>query len=662
MKRVTHILIWGLLLVCQVTQAKQTLSLTDFFQRPSLVMAKVSPKGQHIARVEFHDQKQRLSVQNITTDKVTELVDIEQLSDNDKASLQRVVWLDEQHIAVQLVESKKGIEDLLDTKTVRKLLIVKLPQQNQAPIIYSVRTKGWLVNPLSKQAGTFLYAKSGIYSKVYKIAINKLAPYKKRLGKLDRIDGGQFKKSSQVADVTGYATRWFFSAEGEVQSVLHFTREQALQLSSYDQDGDKQALKTWSKAELASGDSLCLPIAMANVAKQFYCLALKDQNERSLYQVDYQSGEKRVVYQSKAYRIVDLVLTKQQQLIGVKVLNNGQIETEFVGQDAAELANNKPTAPELKVEINQSADQQFTVQYRERHNNPGAFYLLQNNQSSRQASTKLIGFRFNSLQDKLASEQVVNNVVVEGLEIPYILSIPTDGEKVKPLVVMPHGGPIGVFDGRYYDATRQAIVNAGYAVLQVNFRGSSGYSEAFKEAGKKQWGKLMLTDIDQAVQSVVKRPDISPGKVCLFGMSYGGYAATMLAIKYPERYQCAANWAGVSDLNLYVNSTSLTAKQLEWSREYIGDSTEEYDELNDISTVYQAKNLQRPLLIGHGSKDKVVDIEHAYRLKLMLDKHNINYQWYLDQQANHSFGDDQRTIAFFDVLLAFLAQHLKPQT
>ena len=109
-------------------------------------MAKVSPKGQHIARVEFHDQKQRLSVQNITTDKMTELVDIEQLSDNDKASLQRVVWLDEQHIAVQLVESKKGIEDLLDTKTVRKLLIVKLPQQNQAPIIYSVRTKGWLVN------------------------------------------------------------------------------------------------------------------------------------------------------------------------------------------------------------------------------------------------------------------------------------------------------------------------------------------------------------------------------------------------------------------------------------------------------------------------------------------------------------------------------------
>nr|WP_256489392.1 alpha/beta fold hydrolase [Pleionea sp. CnH1-48] len=227
-----------------------------------------------------------------------------------------------------------------------------------------------------------------------------------------------------------------------------------------------------------------------------------------------------------------------------------------------------------------------------------------------------------------------------------------------PLIVMPHGGPISVFDHRYFHSETQFFAANGYAVLRVNYRGSSGYSFLHKEAGKMQWGNMILEDIYRATQAVANRKDIAADKVCLVGMSYGGYAATMLTIKYPELYKCAVNIAGVSDVALYLNAHNMTKKQDVWAKEYIGDPVADYESLKSISPVYKIQGLKNPIFIIHGAKDSVVDIEHASRLKLMLDKHNKSYQYHIIEDGGHHLGDAKASIDLFVRVLTFLKTYI----
>jgi len=633
-----------------------------FFSMPDMTMAKVSPNGKHIAAIRYQGKKQNIVLIDSSNLAETLLVDLSGVFKK-KSTISELVWIDNQHIAAQLVEVKKGVEELLDTKQSRRLLVIKTPNANTPKTqIYSVRTNGWLVHPLPLEQGTFLYAKSSIYSKVYKLNVNKLAIEGKRLGKLSKIDGGQFKKSNEVAEITGFATRWFIDDKGEVIAALHYNEKQELTLSAL-QEEDNSVLKTWPKETTDVEDETIeaeilgkklVPIALAEQSDSFYCLDLNEDEERTVYRVNYTSGKEEVVYEAESFKIVNIVLSpKTRKLTSVKILNDGAIETVFINDEQQNTSKNQSNKIELVSVVNQNIDLNTAIIYTESHNNAGQFFLKNKN------GKRLIGERFPQLKNTLASQIIESHITVQGLDIPYILSLPkSNSSKPYPLIVMPHGGPIGVYDHHYYNAIVQYLVANKYAVLQVNFRGSSGYSRELKESGKKQWGKLMLEDIYQATKASVVRADINAERVCAFGMSYGGYASLMLTIEHPEIFKCAANWAGVTDINLYLNSPRLNKKQKQWTKEYVGNSYEDYQALQTQSPAYRVKELTTPVLIAHGYKDEIVDIEHAYRMKLMLDKYNKPYQWFIDEEGQHSFGSLEQRQTFFILLNDFLKQHI----
>jgi dipeptidyl aminopeptidase/acylaminoacyl peptidase len=117
-----------------------------------------------------------------------------------------------------------------------------------------------------------------------------------------------------------------------------------------------------------------------------------------------------------------------------------------------------------------------------------------------------------------------------------------------PLIIMPHGGPYGVRDDGTYDVEVQFLANRGYVVLQPEYRGSGGYGKAFSDKGEGQWGRAMQDDLDDGMDWLAGQGTIDPRRVCIIGSSYGGYAALWGAVRNPERYRCAASFAGVSDL------------------------------------------------------------------------------------------------------------------
>ena len=157
-----------------------------------------------------------------------------------------------------------------------------------------------------------------------------------------------------------------------------------------------------------------------------------------------------------------------------------------------------------------------------------------------------------------------------------------------------------------------------------------------------------------------QRQDIDESRVCVFGNSYGGYAAYMLALKHPEVFACAVGGAAISDLPLYANSTAVTDAQRGWLKEQLGDPQADYDELKAISPAYLAHGLSVPLLIVHGAQDDVVEVEHAYRMKTMLEQHSKPFSWQIFEDEDHEFESASDLARWMRVVNEFLQRHLSP--
>jgi len=248
----------------------------------------------------------------------------------------------------------------------------------------------------------------------------------------------------------------------------------------------------------------------------------------------------------------------------------------------------------------------------------------------------------------------------DGLGISAYLTLPRGVEpSALPLIIMPHGGPFGVRDKLEYNDEVQLLANRGYAVLQPNFRGSAGYGERFYEAGLGQVGRAMQDDIDDAMDWAVGEGIADPNRVCVVGGSYGGFAALWAVIRNPERYACAASWAGVTDWN----------RMMRYDRRYLGRSRardfrdeiegDDFD-LDDVSPINYVERLTRPVLLAHGSEDRRVpswQLESFYRESTVSPVAPVTL---MIEGEGHSFSKAENEQKWYDALVEFLAEHNPP--
>jgi dipeptidyl aminopeptidase/acylaminoacyl peptidase len=170
-----------------------------------------------------------------------------------------------------------------------------------------------------------------------------------------------------------------------------------------------------------------------------------------------------------------------------------------------------------------------------------------------------------------------------------------------------------------FDWEAQLLAHYGYAVLQVNFRGSSGYGEDFKYAGYHEWGGKMQDDVTDATLWAIEQKIASKDNICIYGASYGGYAALMGAVREPTLYKCAASYAGVTDLQLMFKTGDIRYSNT--GRTYLHESLgDDEADLRERSPVNHAADIQVPVLIIHGKEDWRADFEHATRMHDALEK------------------------------------------
>lgn len=286
---------------------------------------------------------------------------------------------------------------------------------------------------------------------------------------------------------------------------------------------------------------------------------------------------------------------------------------------------------------------------------PGQYFLLDRTQSKMHAVISPYG-RIDP--EQLAPVKAVKYQARDGLALPAYLTLPKGRDpKGLPLIVLPHGGPFARDDWSY-DPLVQFLANRGYAVLQPQFRGSTGYGKDFVSRGYGQIGKKMQDDLDDGVDWLARSGQIDPRRVCIVGASYGGYAAMWAATRNPERYRCAASWAGVSDLKSQLSFDrklfSATRYFREWRTKVGGEGKVD---LAAVSPASFADRIRVPLLIAHGEADRTVPVKQSRVMVAALTKAKANVTSAFYKDSGHDFGSAADFQDFLSRLEAFLAKH-----
>lgn len=258
----------------------------------------------------------------------------------------------------------------------------------------------------------------------------------------------------------------------------------------------------------------------------------------------------------------------------------------------------------------------------------------------------------------LAKPAPVSFTARDGTNIRAYLTLPRGRDpKNLPLIILPHGGPYGVRDKLEYNDEVQLLANRGYAVLQPNFRGSGGYGDAFYELGTGQIGRAMQDDLDDAMDWAVSRGIADPARVCVVGGSYGGYAALWAVIRNPERYRCAASWAGVTDWDLMLKYDRRFFSReggKKWRARVEG--AEAFD-LDLVSPYRLAGTLARPLLLAHGTADINVPFSQFRKFEAAAKGASAALTTLEIQGEGHSFSKPENEQQWYDALVGFLARH-----
>lgn len=286
---------------------------------------------------------------------------------------------------------------------------------------------------------------------------------------------------------------------------------------------------------------------------------------------------------------------------------------------------------------------------------PGRYFLLDRNKSEMHAVVD----PYPAIDpDQLAPVKPVAYRARDGLEIPAYLTLPRgNSAKNLPLILFPHGGPYYRDDGTY-DAIAQFFASRGYAVLQPEFRGSTGYGKDFVSRGYGQWGKTMQDDLDDGVDWLAKSGQIDPKRVCIVGASYGGYAAMWGAIRNPDRYRCAASWAGVSDLAAMLKYDKKTFSATRYFKQWRSKvSGEGKADLAAVSPINFAGQVKIPIFIAHGEQDDNVLPRQSHLMVDGLTKAGANVTSAFYKDSGHDWGSSADFEDWLKRMDAFLAKY-----
>ena len=293
--------------------------------------------------------------------------------------------------------------------------------------------------------------------------------------------------------------------------------------------------------------------------------------------------------------------------------------------------------------------------------NPGATYYYDRNKGKLSFIAKSRPWINN---DQMSPMKPISFESRDGTTISGYLTLPknSDGKNL-PLIINPHGGP-NARDSWGYSSETQFLASRGYAVLRMNFRGSTGYGRKHVKDANKQWGRKMQDDVTDSVYWAISQGITTEDNVCIYGASYGGYAVMMGITKTPDLYKCAVNYVGVTSMELlYTERPKIWEIWDEQQKVEVGDYKTEKEYLDSVSPIKMVDRIKTPLYIVHGVRDWRVDIKHAEVLRRELNKNGKkqgeDYWWLVKGDEGHGFVGEANKVELYSELEEFFGRYLE---
>ena len=266
-------------------------------------------------------------------------------------------------------------------------------------------------------------------------------------------------------------------------------------------------------------------------------------------------------------------------------------------------------------------------------------------------------------EDEMVPMNPITYTSRDGLTIEGYLTLPKgytmETAKNLPVVVNPHGGP-WARDTWGYNPEVQFLAERGYAVLQMNFRGSTGYGRKFTELGYKQWGQTMQDDITDGVKWLIDKGIADPKRIAIYGGSYGGYATLAGVTFTPDLYACAIDYVGISNLLTFMQTIPPYWKPLlDMMYEMVGDPVKDKEMMEKYSPVFHVDKIKAPLFVAQGANDPRVNKAESDQMVEALKKRGIEVEYMVKDNEGHGFHNEENKFDFYRAMDKFLSNHLK---
>jgi dipeptidyl aminopeptidase/acylaminoacyl peptidase len=393
--------------------------------------------------------------------------------------------------------------------------------------------------------------------------------------------------------------------------------------------------------------------------RRLYGVSNLGRDKQAAVELDLGSGQEiRLLAENSEVDISALSYSRKRKVLTTATFTVWKTERLYFDQDTEilyrELEQRFP-GYELAV-ISTNDDETIFVVRTFTDRSLGAFYLFD---STTKELRKLADRAPWLPEDQLSEMKPIKYQARDGLTIHGYLTLPKGWPpEALPVVVNPHGGPWHR-DTWTFNPEAQFLANRGYAVLQVNFRGSTGYGRKFWQAGFKEWGGKMQDDITDGVHWLIEQGIADPERIAIYGASYGGYAVLEGLVKTPELFAAGIDYVGVSNLFTFTQSIPpYWIPYLEMMREMVGDQEKDKEWFEEHSPALNAHRIQKPLLVAQGAKDPRVNINESSQIVDALKKRGITVEYLVKENEGHGFQNEENRFDFYEAMERFLSTHL----
>jgi len=630
MKRIIYeiiLLMFGAAVIVSCTPAKEgpppIIGMKDFFRNPLKSSYKLCPDGSHLAFLQPWESRMNIHVQKIGDKKIT------RITESTARDIAAYMWGTNNRIV--FAQDKGGNENW-------HIFAVNIDGSNSKELTPFAGVRAGLIDDLENDEEHMLISMNKRDRKIFDVyRIN--------------IDSGDMKMiAKNPGNITGWQTDWdgrlriAHSSDGVNQSILY---------RKTDADKFETVITTNFKESL-------IPLFFAfDDNETIYALSNLGRDKTAVVKYNLaENNELEVIYQHPEVDASNLLVSKKRKVITGVTYTTDRRRCHFFDDQRKNLQKilrkKLPGVEAVVVSMNRAEDKVLVRTYSDK--TMGAYYFYDFNTKELKQLVEISPW-LNA--ENMAEMKPVRYESRDGLTINGYLTLPKGVEaKNLPAVINPHGGP-WYRDSWGFNPEVQFLANRGYAVLQMNFRGSSGYGRRFRELGYKQWGKTMQDDITDGADWLIREGIADSARIGIYGGSYGGYAVLAGLTKTPDLYACGIDYVGISNLFTFLKSVPPYWEPMrQMFYEMIGNPEKDREFLTEISPVFHADKITAPLFIAQGANDIRVNKSESDQMVEALKNRGIFVEYMVKENEGHGFNNEENRFEFYNTVEKFLGVHL----